>query len=127
MKKIGVLVPGPVGSGKAGKAFAEEWLKSGIELMRPTEEELVIQRVFRKLMKESEGNIKRVIKLVDNTAPCILWLDDEYEIEMAMKDYEKWSQELEEVFGEEVDEWCEGQIELSKHLKRMEMHPELAN
>lgn len=71
----GVLLVGVPGCGKSlsAKAIATAW---GMPLLR-----LDMGALKSKWVGESEGNIRKALKVAETVAPCILWLD---EIEKAM-------------------------------------------
>ena len=71
----GVLLVGVPGCGKSltAKAIAAAW---GMPLLR-----LDLGALRSKWVGESEGNIRRALKIAETVAPCVLWLD---EIEKAL-------------------------------------------
>lgn len=71
----GVLLVGVPGCGKSlsAKAIAAAW---GMPLLR-----LDMGALRSKWVGESEGNIRKALKVAETVAPCVLWLD---EIEKAM-------------------------------------------
>lgn len=71
----GVLLVGVPGCGKSlsAKAIAAAW---GMPLLR-----LDMGALKSKWVGESEGNIRKALKVAETVAPCVLWLD---EIEKAM-------------------------------------------
>lgn len=71
----GVLLVGVPGCGKSltAKAIASAW---GMPLLR-----LDLGALKSKWVGESEGNIRRALKIAETVAPCVLWLD---EIEKAL-------------------------------------------
>lgn len=71
----GVLLVGVPGCGKSltAKAIAAAW---GMPLLR-----LDLGALKSKWVGESEGNIRRALKIAETVAPCVLWLD---EIEKAL-------------------------------------------
>lgn len=66
----GVLLVGVQGTGKsiAAKVIGCEW---NLPLLR-----LDFGRLFASLVGQSETRIRRVVKLADSLAPCILWIDE---------------------------------------------------
>jgi len=66
----GILLLGVQGSGKslAAKAVAGLW---GLPLLR-----LDFGALYNKYYGESERNLRESLKLADNMAPCVLWLDE---------------------------------------------------
>jgi hypothetical protein len=71
----GVMLVGVPGCGKSltAKAVASAW---GMPLLR-----LDLGALRSKWVGESEGNIRRALKIAETVAPCVLWLD---EIEKAL-------------------------------------------
>lgn len=71
----GVLLVGVPGCGKSmcAKAIATAW---GMPLLR-----LDVGALRAKWVGDSEGNIRRALRLAETVAPCVLWLD---EIEKAL-------------------------------------------
>jgi hypothetical protein len=71
----GVLLVGVPGCGKSltAKAIATAW---GMPLLR-----LDLGALKSKFVGESEGNVRRALKVAETVAPCVLWLD---EIEKAL-------------------------------------------
>lgn len=110
---------------------SKEWLKIVIEVMKPTEEEIALERVFKRIMAQLDPNGKWRVELVKNVPP-VIFDGEESDVETAMAEYEKWAQELEDEMPIELDpgfdKWAEEQIELfSKSLERIEMLPERSN
>lgn len=66
----GLLLAGVQGTGKSltAKAIAGEWQ---LPLIR-----LDTGRLFEGVIGESEKNVTQMIKVVEATAPCILWIDE---------------------------------------------------
>lgn len=66
----GVLLAGVPGCGKSltAKAIAAAW---GMPLLR-----LDLGALKSKWVGESEGNIRRALKIAETVAPCVLWLDE---------------------------------------------------
>lgn len=66
----GLLLLGVQGSGKSllAKAVASQWQ---LPLLR-----LDMGRVFSELVGSSEQNIRSALRLAENVAPCVLWLDE---------------------------------------------------
>lgn len=66
----GLLLLGVQGSGKSllAKAVASQWQ---LPLLR-----LDLGRVFSELVGSSEQNIRSALRLAENVAPCVLWLDE---------------------------------------------------
>nr|QCI06113.1 hypothetical protein [Dicranema revolutum] len=66
----GVLLVGIQGTGKSlsAQAIAKQWR---LPLFK-----LDIGKLFGGIVGESENNIRKVIKLSENLAPCILWVDE---------------------------------------------------
>lgn len=71
----GALLVGPPGCGKSltAKAIATAW---GMPLLR-----LDLGALKSKFVGESEGNIRKALKVAETVAPCVLWCD---EIEKAL-------------------------------------------
>lgn len=66
----GVLLVGPPGTGKSltSKAIANEF---GLPLLR-----VDIGALFGNLVGESEETLRRVLKVAEAAAPCVLWFDE---------------------------------------------------
>jgi SpoVK/Ycf46/Vps4 family AAA+-type ATPase len=66
----GVLLVGVQGTGKslAAKTIANEWK---LPLLR-----LDFGRLFASLVGQSESRVRKMIQLVENLSPCILWVDE---------------------------------------------------
>jgi SpoVK/Ycf46/Vps4 family AAA+-type ATPase len=66
----GLLLLGVQGAGKSllAKAVASQWQ---LPLLR-----LDLGRVFSELVGSSEQNIRSALRLAENVAPCVLWLDE---------------------------------------------------
>jgi AAA+ superfamily predicted ATPase len=66
----GLLLLGVQGSGKSllAKAVASQWQ---LPLLR-----LDLGRIFSELVGSSEQNIRTALRLAENVAPCVLWLDE---------------------------------------------------
>lgn len=66
----GLLLLGVQGAGKSllAKAVASQWQ---LPLLR-----LDLGRVFSELVGSSEQNIRTALRLAENVAPCVLWLDE---------------------------------------------------
>lgn len=66
----GLLLVGIQGTGKSltAKVIAQHWQ---LPLFK-----LDIGKIFAGIVGESENNIRRIIKLVEDLAPCILWIDE---------------------------------------------------
>lgn len=66
----GLLLLGVQGAGKSllAKAVASQWQ---LPLLR-----LDLGRVFSELVGSSEQNIRQALRLAENVAPCVLWLDE---------------------------------------------------
>jgi SpoVK/Ycf46/Vps4 family AAA+-type ATPase len=71
----GMLLLGPPGTGKSliAKSVASAW---GMPLLR-----LDLGALKSKWVGESEGNIRKALKVAESVAPCVLWVD---EIEKAL-------------------------------------------
>lgn len=66
----GLLLLGVQGAGKSllAKAVASQWQ---LPLLR-----LDLGRVFSELVGSSEQNIRQALRLAENVAPCVMWLDE---------------------------------------------------
>jgi ATP-dependent 26S proteasome regulatory subunit len=66
----GLLLLGVQGAGKSllAKAVASQWQ---LPLLR-----LDLGRIFSELVGSSEQNIRTALRLAENVAPCVLWLDE---------------------------------------------------
>jgi len=66
----GLLLAGIQGTGKSlsAKTIAAEWK---LPLLR-----LDVGKLFGGVVGESEGNIRKVIKLAEAISPCVLWMDE---------------------------------------------------
>lgn len=66
----GILLVGIQGTGKSlsAKAIAKEW---NIPLLK-----LDIGKIFAGIVGESESRMRNVIQLAEQSAPCILWIDE---------------------------------------------------
>ncbi|MCB0167128.1 MAG: AAA family ATPase [Anaerolineae bacterium] len=66
----GLLLLGVQGAGKSllAKAVASQWQ---LPLLR-----LDLGRVFSELVGSSEQNMRQALRLAENVAPCVLWLDE---------------------------------------------------
>lgn len=66
----GVLMVGPPGTGKSlmMKAIGNEW---GLPVIN-----LDLSRVFSSRVGDSESNIRRILKIIENTAPCLCVVDE---------------------------------------------------
>lgn len=66
----GILLVGIQGTGKSlsAKAIAKEW---NIPLLK-----LDIGKIFAGIVGESESRMRSVIELTEQSAPCILWIDE---------------------------------------------------
>ena len=66
----GILLVGIQGTGKSlsAKAIAKEW---NIPLLK-----LDIGKIFAGIVGESESRMRSVIQLTEQSAPCILWIDE---------------------------------------------------
>ncbi len=66
----GILLTGVQGCGKslAAKVIAQEW---GLPLLK-----LDMGRIRDKYVGETEKNLSRAIEIAENSAPCVLWMDE---------------------------------------------------
>ena len=66
----GLLLFGPPGTGKTlfAKALAKELKLPAVELLT--------ENIFSKYVGESEGNLKRALRLIDEISPCVVFIDE---------------------------------------------------
>lgn len=66
----GILLVGIQGTGKSlsAKAISNQW---NIPLLK-----LDVGKIFGGIVGESEGKMRKVIKIAEDLAPCVLWIDE---------------------------------------------------